>query len=349
VATPKAASRPLALTSGDPAGIGPDITIMAWLMRRGRALPPFVLIADPDILAHRADALGRTVAIETVSDLATVPQLFDTHLPVLSQKLTRTSLAGQPDPANASAVIGSIDTAVDLVVAGQAGAVVTNPIAKHVLYDGGFKHPGHTEYLAELAHRRFATPRPRPVMMLASEDVRVVPLTVHIPLRDVANAITADLIITTVRTVAAALETDFGIANARLVVAGLNPHAGEAGTIGKEDEAVVAPAVAALSREGFNVVGPLSADTLFHAQMRATYDAAVTMYHDQALIPIKTLSFDSAVNVTLGLPFVRTSPDHGTAFSLAGSGQASPNSLTAALHMAASMSARRDAVASRNV
>ncbi len=229
------------------------------------------------------------------------------------------------------------------VAAGDALALVTNPIVKRTLDLAQLPYPGHTEFLAELAVRHGATRRPRPVMMLAAEELKVVPTTVHIPLSAVPGALTRALIVETVRITATALVEDFGIARPRIAVAGLNPHAGEGGLIGSEERDVVAPAVAELAAEGIAVAGPLSADTLFHAEARATYDAAVAMYHDQALIPIKTLAFDRGVNVTLGLPFVRTSPDHGTAFALAGTGKARPDSFIAALRMAHEIGLRRAA------
>ena len=240
-------------------------------------------------------------------------------------------------------MIGAIDAATAAVMAGAARAVVTNPIAKSVLYAAGFSHPGHTEYLAALAERAHPGARCTPVMMLASDELRVVPLTVHVPVAAVPRLITAALIDATVRTTHAALQSDFAIAAPRIAVAGLNPHAGEHGSIGTEDRDVIAPAVVKLRRDGLDVTGPHSADTLFHAAARTGYDVVIAMYHDQALIPLKTLAFDSGVNVTLGLPFVRTSPDHGTAFDIAGQGKASPESLIAALRLADTLSTRRAA------
>jgi 4-hydroxythreonine-4-phosphate dehydrogenase len=260
-------------------------------------------------------------------------------LTVVAVPLARPAVAGRPDPANAAAVIAAIERAVADVAAGVASAVVTNPIAKATLYAAGFRHPGHTEFLAELADRHHPGRRWLPVMMLASDELRVVPLTIHIPLAEVPAAVSRALILDTVRITARDLQRRFAIARPRLVVAGLNPHAGEGGSIGREDAEVIAPAVAELSAEGYDIAGPLSADTLFHAAARARYDAAVCMYHDQALIPLKTLAFDDGVNVTLGLPFVRTSPDHGTAFDIAGTGTARETSLVAALRLAWHMAA----------
>jgi 4-hydroxythreonine-4-phosphate dehydrogenase len=245
---------------------------------------------------------------------------------------------GRPDPANAQVVVAAIDRAVALVQAGEAAAVVTNPINKKALKDGaGFAFPGHTEYLAHLAGV------PRVVMMLASPLLRVVPVTIHIPLADVPRALTADLIEETARITAAALSRDFGIARPRIAVAGLNPHAGEQGAMGREEIEMISPALERLRAEGMEIAGPLPADTMFHAQARARYDAALTMYHDQGLIPLKALDFARGVNVTLGLPFVRTSPDHGTAYDIAGTGQADPTSLIEALNLATDMAARRAA------
>jgi 4-hydroxythreonine-4-phosphate dehydrogenase len=252
---------------------------------------------------------------------------------------------GQPSAASAKATIAAIDQATAAVMAGGARALVTNPIAKHVLYAAGFRHPGHTEYLAHLALVAHPGDTIVPVMLLASRSVdpglRVVPATIHIPLADVTSALTAASLATTIRITHAALKSDFGIANPRIAVAGLNPHAGEGGTIGQEEATLIAPVIAALKGEGLNVTGPHSADTLFHAAARTGYDAVVAMYHDQALIPIKTLAFDTGVNITLGLPFVRTSPDHGTAFDIAGTGKASPESFIQALLFADEMATLR--------
>jgi 4-hydroxythreonine-4-phosphate dehydrogenase len=250
-----------------------------------------------------------------------------------------TAAPGKPDASSAPAAIASIRRAVADVLAGRASAVVTNPIAKNVLYRSGFAEPGHTEFLARLAQE--ATGKPvQPVMMLWSAELAVVPVTIHLPLKDVVSALTADLIVNTGRIVARDLHNRFGVAKPRIVVAGLNPHAGEDGAMGEEDKEIVAPAVARLKAEGIDAAGPLPADTMFHDKARAGYDVALCMYHDQALIPIKTLAFDHAVNVTLGLPFVRTSPDHGTAFDIAGTGKADASSLIAALALAARLATR---------
>ena len=326
-------SLPLALTLGEPAGIGPDITLAVWQRRDELALPPFYLLADPDFLARRAQQLGLDVPLCVVEPDAAA-KTFATALPVVALAERVTAEPGQPDQSSGPAAIASIRRAVADVFAGRAHAVVTNPVAKAVLYRTGFAEPGHTEFLAKLAQE--ATGRAaHPVMMLWSPELAVVPVTIHLPVREVPQRLTADLIVETGRIVARGLRERFGIARPRLALAGLNPHAGEDGSLGAEDAAVVAPAVERLRREGIDARGPLPADTMFHAAARRTYDAALAMYHDQALIPIKTLAFDHAVNVTLGLPFVRTSPDHGTAFDIAGTGRADPASLVAALRLAA--------------
>ncbi|MFN0219142.1 MAG: 4-hydroxythreonine-4-phosphate dehydrogenase PdxA [Hyphomicrobium sp.] len=337
--------RPIGLTMGDPAGVGPDLAIEAWVGREAAGLSPFLLYADPDLIAARAADLGMKCPVAVVTDAGEAAGVFATRVPVMTVKLAAPSRAGKPDSANAGAVIAAIDRAVEDVATGRISAVVTNPIAKSVLYAAGFKHPGHTEYLGELAARFWPGAPSRPLMMLSveTEDVtlRVAPLTIHVPLRDVPALVTANRIIETARTLATALKRDFGLATARIAVAGLNPHAGEDGAIGTEDRDVIAPAIERLKAEGLSVTGPHSADTMFHATARRNYDAAIAMYHDQALIPIKSLAFDAGVNVTLGLPFIRTSPDHGTAFDIAGTGRASPSSLIAALKLARRMAARR--------
>jgi 4-hydroxythreonine-4-phosphate dehydrogenase len=326
-------SLPLALTLGEPAGIGPDITLAVWQRRDELALPPFYLLADPDFLARRARHLGLDIPLRVVEPDAAA-KTFASALPVVALAERVTAEPGQPDQSSGPAAIASIRRAVADVFAGRAHAVVTNPVAKAVLYRTGFAEPGHTEFLARLAQE--ATGRAvHPVMMLWSPELAVVPVTIHLPVREVPQRLTVELIAETGRIVAHDLRARFGIARPRLALAGLNPHAGEEGALGAEDAAVVAPAVERLRREGIDARGPLPADTMFHAAARRGYDAALAMYHDQALIPIKTLAFDHAVNVTLGLPFVRTSPDHGTAFDIAGTGRADPASLVAALKLAA--------------
>jgi 4-hydroxythreonine-4-phosphate dehydrogenase len=328
----------LALTQGDPAGIGPDIALMAWVRRPAEAIPPFIYLGDPAVLAARAAMLGVSVPIEEVSE-ASALELFERALPVLSIAAGGDVTPGRADSATATGTITAIERGVELALTGKVAAVVTNPIAKSVLYEAGFTFPGHTEFLADLGRR--ATGQPvTPVMMIAGPELRTIPVTIHIPLRDVPNTLTTRMIYETGRIAAHDLSVRFGIANPRLAISGLNPHAGESGALGQEDDAVVAPAIEQLRIEGINAFGPLPADTMFHAAARSTYDVAVCMYHDQALIPAKALGFDDAVNVTLGLPFIRTSPDHGTAFALAGIGAARPTSLIAALRMAAEMASR---------
>ncbi len=325
---------------GEPAGIGPDITLMAYAQRVRRKLSAFAVVADPALLIERARGLKIPIAVERIATIDDASACFERALPVLPIALSVPVVPGSPDPANAAAVLAAIELGAGLALAGRAAAVVTNPIAKKTLYEAGFTHPGHTEFLGEIAER--ATHRPAtPVMMLASDELRVVPATVHIPLRDVPAALTIERIVAVAEITAAALHRDFAIAAPRLAIAGLNPHAGEGGSIGREDEEIVRPAVEALVSRGIKATGPHSADTLFHAAARKSYDAVIAMYHDQALIPLKTLAFDTGVNVTLGLPFVRTSPDHGTAFDIAGTGTASPESFVAALELAARLARNR--------
>ena len=328
---------PLALTQGEPAGIGPEIALKAWLRRSEAGLAPFVVLGDPAFLAATARRLDLPVPVESASP-EEAARVFPSALPVAPLSMRVSVAPGQPDAATAGATLEAIETAVRLARQRRIGGIVTNPIAKHVLYAAGFQHPGHTEYLAALSVEGDAPP-PHPVMMLWSEELAVVPVTIHIPLRAAPDALTTDLIVTTGRIVARDLRERFGLARPRLAVAGLNPHAGESATLGTEDRDVIAPAVARLQAEGIAVTGPLPADTMFHREARRTYDAALAMYHDQALVPIKTIAFDDAVNVTLGLPFVRTSPDHGTAFDIAGRGIARPDSLIAALRLAARLAA----------
>lgn len=336
-----AAALPLALTLGEPAGIGPDLALALWRRRRERDVPPFYLIGDADFLRQRARLLGLEVAIERATP-AEARRVFGTALPVVQLDARVTAQPGAPDQSSAPAAIGSIDAAVADVTAGRASAVVTNPINKHVLYRAGFTDPGHTEYLARLAQR--ATGKPvMPVMLLWSPELAVVPVTIHVALRDAITQLSTKLIVDTGRIVARDMAKWFWLVKPRLALAGLNPHAGEDGTLGREDIEIVAPAVAALKAEGIEARGPLPADTMFHAAARATYDVALGMYHDQVLVPIKTLAFEHGVNVTLGLPFLRTSPDHGTAFDLAGTGRADPSSLLAALKLAARLTARTPA------
>jgi 4-hydroxythreonine-4-phosphate dehydrogenase len=323
---------------GEPAGIGAEITLKAWL-RREEGIPRFLVLDDPERLRRSAIALSLDVPIETIEDPAAVPAVFAHALPVLPVRLAAPVAPGRPDPANAPAVLEAIRRAVSLAGARRVAAVVTNPIHKKTLYNAGFRHPGHTEFLAELAGGA------KPVMLLACPGLRVVPVTIHQPLREALDALTTARIVDAGLITAAALKHDFAIPNPNLAVAGLNPHAGEEGALGREEIEIIAPAVAALRAEGIAVEGPLPADTLFHAAARRRYDAVLCMYHDQALIPLKTIDFERGVNVTLGLPFVRTSPDHGTAFNLAGRGVASAESLIAALCLAGEMAAARRSAA----
>jgi 4-hydroxythreonine-4-phosphate dehydrogenase len=329
-------TRPLALTMGEPAGIGGEIALKAWL-RRGEGVPPFYLIDDPDRVERLARALGWDVRVQVIDECERASALFSDALPVVSVGGRAVAEPGHPDPADQTLVLRAIETAVADVHAGRAAALVTNPINKDALYRAGFPHPGHTEFLAELA----GVTEPA-VMMLAGRDLRVVPVTIHLSLREAIEALSTRAIVHAGRVVDAALRRDFAITAPVIAVAGLNPHAGEAGGLGREDIDIVAPAIFELRAAGVDARGPLAADTMFHTAARQNYDAALCMYHDQALIPVKTLDFDGAVNVTLGLPFIRTSPDHGTAFDIAGRGVARPDSLIAALRLAAEMAVRRE-------
>lgn len=329
----------MAVTLGEPAGIGPDITLKAWQQRSARNVPPFYVVGDLDFLARRARRLDLDVPL-TVAEPEEAVARFASQLPVVPLDLPVTAEPGIPDPSSAPAAVAAIQRAVADVGGGRAAAVVTNPVAKSVLYRNGFTEPGHTEYLARLAAEMTGIVA-HPVMMLWAPELVVVPVTVHLPLREVPGKLTRSLVVETGRIVARELRDRFRISHPRLVAAGLNPHAGESGALGPEDRDVVAPAVEQLRAEGIDIRGPLSADTMFHPRARSAYDAALCMYHDQALIPIKTLAFDHAVNVTLGLPFVRTSPDHGTAFDIAGTGRANPASLVAALQLAHRLTATR--------
>jgi 4-hydroxythreonine-4-phosphate dehydrogenase len=328
---------PLALTMGEPAGIGGEIALKAWLDFRGD-LPPFYLIDDPDRLAALARRLEWQVPIRRIGASDRAPSIFADALPVLPIGMTIRAQPGRPNPADAPAILGAIQTAVRDVSNGCAAALVTNPIQKESLYRAGFHHPGHTEYLAELAEAGAA-----PVMMLACPGLRVVPVSIHLALRRAIETLSSAAILHAGRITDAALRRDFSVGCPVLAVAGLNPHAGEAGNLGREEIEIIEPAVAELRAAGIDARGPFAPDTMFHAEARNAYDAALCMYHDQALIPIKTIDFHGGVNVTLGLPFVRTSPDHGTALAIAGSGIARPDSLIAALRLAAEMAARRSA------
>ena len=329
------AELPLALSVGDPSGVGPEIAIAAWQARDSAGVSPFYLLADPLLIVARARRLGAEVAmVETTP--AQAARVFHGALPVVPLIARFVDSPGRPDPANAAGTVEAIERAVADCLAGHAAAVVTCPIAKKPLYDAGFGFPGHTEYLAHLASLHSGV-EVTPVMLLAGPELRTVPVTIHISLAEVPKALTTELIVTTGRITAADLASRFGIAKPRLAIAGLNPHAGEGGTMGSEDERIIRPAIDILRALGIDAFGPLPADTLFHARARAGYDVAICMYHDQALIPAKALAFDEAVNVTLGLPFIRTSPDHGTAFDIAGKGVARADSLIAALKLASKL------------
>ena len=323
----------LAVTQGDPSGVGVEITLKAWA-RRGPDAAPFFLLADPDHVARVALSLGLPVPVKSV-DPREAAAIFDTALPVVPLAARVRGVPGAPDAADAPATLEAIERAVSMARSGDAPAVVTNPVAKDVLYQAGFRHPGHTEWLGELAERLWNTGPLLPVMLLWSPLLAVAPVTVHVSLSRAIAELTTQKIVEVARITARDMRAKFGLASPRLAVAGLNPHAGESGSMGREDIEIVAPAVAILRAEGIDARGPLPPDTMFHAAARARYDVAICMYHDQALIPIKTLAFDSAVNTTLGLPFARTSPDHGTAFDIAGQGIANPASLVAALELAA--------------
>jgi 4-hydroxythreonine-4-phosphate dehydrogenase len=320
---------------GEPAGVGPDITVAAWTRRHELHLPAFYCRADPSLLAARARELGIACPIETVTPNEAAG-CFERALPVVDLEGRVSAAAGRPQAANATAVIEAIARGVGDIRSGAASAIVTNPISKESLYDAGFRHPGHTEFLGNLS-AAWTGHAARPVMMMASPFLKVVPVTIHLPLRDVASALNEALIVETTRIVVNDLKRRFALPDPRVAVAGLNPHAGEGGAIGDEDDRIIKPAVAALQRGGIAAIGPLSADAMFHDAARTSYDVAICMYHDQALIPAKTLSFSETVNVTLGLAFVRTSPDHGTAFDIAGTGRADPSSLAAALRLAAEL------------
>ncbi len=330
---------PIAVTMGEPAGIGPDIALMAWRDRAELQLPPFYLIGDPALMEARAQRLGIGVPVVEVLPEEAIDS-FAFGLPVVALDETAEDRPGQPTTDTALMVIEAIRAGVDHIRSSRARAIVTNPIAKSVLAEAGFQHPGHTEFLGELA-RAFRVGPVRPVMMIWSQDLAVVPVTIHMPLAEVPGRLTSNLIVETGAVVAHDLAARFGIASPRLAVCGLNPHAGEDGLLGTEDRDIIAPAVAELNRIGVRATGPHPADTLFHARARADYDVVLGMYHDQVLVPVKTLAFDEGVNVTLGLPFIRTSPDHGTAFSLAGTGKARPSSLIHSIALAGRLSRPR--------
>lgn len=328
-------SHPIAVTMGDPAGVGGDVLLKAWSRRDDARLPPFFVLDDPLRLQALARRLGISAAIQTIDDPCQVFDIFHQSIPVMPVKLATAAIPGQPDVANTRPVIESIERAVAFVRNGQAAAVVTNPISKKVLHAGGFSHPGHTEFLASLAG-----PDVHPVMMLACSALRVVPVTIHLSLGEAVRNLTTEAIVAAGVTTAEALRRYFAKPAPRLAVAALNPHAGEGGDMGREEIEIITPAIEQLRAMGIEIFGPAPADTLFHPDARDAYDACLCMYHDQALIPLKTIDFHNGVNVTLGLPFLRTSPDHGTAFDIAGTGRANESSLVAALRLAADMASR---------
>lgn len=329
---------PLAVTMGEPAGIGPDLILSLYAQRDALGLPPFIVFGHAPFLRERARRLGLTVDI-VESRAAESLSVFAKALPVHHIAGDVPDRPGDIVATSAAVVIETIASAVQSTLAGECRAIVTAPIHKGALYHAGFRHPGHTEYLAALcAHGD----QPRlPVMMLAHEELRTVPLTIHVPLKDVPELVTSELVLETLCIVSHDLRRRFGVVSPKIGVAGLNPHAGEGGGIGREELDIIGPALDAARTEGLDIVGPLPADTLFYPPHWRSYDAVVAMYHDQALIPIKTVAFDSAVNVTLGLPLVRTSPDHGTAFDLAGTGKGSTRSFAAAIAMADRMTTKR--------
>ncbi|ANC88113.1 4-hydroxythreonine-4-phosphate dehydrogenase PdxA [Sphingomonas sp. NIC1] len=322
----------LAIAMGDPAGVGPEIIAKSWVVRTLRSLPPFAMVGDAGAVARVWDG-----PIEVIDDIAEAPVVFDRALPVLAVEPAGDVVPGTATVSGARAALSALECAIALAQRGAAKALVTGPVSKAQLYGIGFNQPGQTEFVAE----RCGVAAEDAVMMLAGPSLRVVPLTAHVPLAAVPSLLSIDLLVTKARTTATALRRDFGIAAPRLAFAGLNPHAGESGTIGREEIDILEPAIAQLRAEGIDATGPFAADTLFHARARKHYDAALCCYHDQALVPIKTLHFDEGVNMTLGLPIVRTSPDHGTAFNLAGSDRAHPGAMIAAIAMAGQAADRR--------
>lgn len=326
------ASQPLAVTMGEPAGVGPELIARLWRDRKPLCLPPFFLVGAQQAIG----TVDPDLPMQSISDVGECGPVFDDCLPVLDIPLAEPVTLGTPSVANGAAVVSALDRACELTLAGDAGAIVTAPIHKAALYEAGFTAPGHTEYLA----RRCGLADDASVMMLAAKDLRVVPVTVHIALKDVPSKLTANAIVHAGLAAAHDLKHRFGINKPRLAMAALNPHAGEGGAMGLEEATHMKPAVWALRDQGIDVTDPLPADTLFHEEARASYDAVLCMYHDQALIPVKTVDFWGGVNITLGLPIIRTSPDHGTALNLAGKGVARTESMLAALRMAADMVAR---------
>jgi len=326
---------PLVVTMGEPAGVGGEISMAAWRERNRLALPPFFMLDDPARLEALAAQLDWPVPVTIIRSPEQAAAVFPDALPVLPLSWPVTGKSGKPASGDADLVLEAIERSVSLCQSGEASGLVTNPISKAHLYQAGFRHPGHTEFIAELCGGQ------QPVMMLAGPELRTVPATIHCPLIEVAERLSEALLIQLGRIVHKALKTDFGLPEPRLAMTGLNPHAGESGAMGREEIDFIRPAMAALRAEGITITGPHPADSLFHADARAGFDAAICMYHDQALIPVKTLDFDRTVNVTLGLPVVRTSPDHGTAFDIAGKGIARADSLIASIRLAGEMARNR--------
>jgi 4-hydroxythreonine-4-phosphate dehydrogenase len=318
---------PLAVALGDPSGIGPEVTAKAWVARNIQRLPPFFAVGD----ARSIEAVWRG-PVSRITDPSHAAEVFPEALPVIQVEDAGPIQPGEPNGEGARCALASLEMAVGLTRNGAAAGLVTGPISKVCLYNIGFTHPGQTEFVAE----RCGIATENAVMMLAGPSLRVVPMTTHIPLADVSALLTIELIVSKARATAKGLLRNFGIENPRLAFAGFNPHAGESGMLGREEVDIIAPAVEILRAEGIDVIGPIASDAMFHKRARSTYDAALCCYHDQALIPLKTLHFDDGVNITLGLPIVRTSPDHGTAFDIAGRGLAEPGAMIAAIKMAAS-------------
>ena len=323
---------PLAVSLGDPAGIGPEVVAKCWDNRSAFDLPPFVAIGDPRSIAAVWDG-----PIEIIEDPREADSAFDVGLPLLQLASAQADIPGHPSVAGAHCSLDSLELAVGLARSGSASAVVTGPVGKEQLYGIGFSHPGQTEFVAE----RCGISSANVAMMLAGPTLRTVPVTTHLPFAQVPERLSAALIESRGRTTLRGLQRHFGIAEPRLAISGLNPHAGEGGMLGREEIELIEPAIAALRAEGWRVTGPHPADTMFHETARAKYDAALCMYHDQALIPLKALHFNDGVNITLGLPIVRTAPDHGTAFDIAGQDSADPRPMAAAIRMAAECGAYR--------
>jgi 4-hydroxythreonine-4-phosphate dehydrogenase len=335
---------PLAISMGEPAGIGPDIVLSTWSRREEAALPAFFICGDEQLLAHRAQALGLHVPIELIDRPDQASSTFPNALPVIQIDGYTSGGAGQPSANDPPLILQSLERCLAFCLEGSARALVTCPINKAALYNDGFSYQGHTDFLADRLHQITGEPVTELMMLCAPglhPPLRVVPLTIHQPLRDVAKALTSEAIIAASLQLQHSLKAELGIEQPKIAVAGLNPHAGEEGALGNEEQEIIIPAIDALIAQGVAIEGPFPADTLFHAEARQRFDAILCMYHDQALIPIKTLDFHGGVNVTLGLPIIRTSPDHGTGFDIAGSGQARPDSFIAALRQADQMAQNR--------